>query len=217
MSDFAVDEVAMTIAREIARKALEGDYDILLAARDIYDLRHRLPTIPGTTLDDIVDIARQKWTSCPWQRTSTGQLMRFRAKDVLAADYRNNVRTIPRTGFARAYEDTRRSCSASEVREIASERRLTRRSCDCYRGRLISRVSAGGPAGDSLAASHFPTFERWLACRLRTGSLSYRARWRSTSRRRVADFQRRHVSSLCSVESPGGPGRDIHTTLYRGV
>ena len=59
MSDFVADDMAASIVKEIARKALQGDYDILLACRDIYDLRHRLPVVSDRVLDPIVGVASE--------------------------------------------------------------------------------------------------------------------------------------------------------------
>lgn len=96
MSESGADEVAVSIAKEIARKALEGDYDILLACRDISDLRNRLPTIPDWTMDPLIGVAsevdnlplgneRQHWAADA-----------LRLKDQQAAAYRNSVAAVVR-------------------------------------------------------------------------------------------------------------------------
>ena len=93
-SEFSVDDVAITIVREIARKALENDYDILLAARDICDLRHRLPTMPGHTMDPIVGVAEEAADLPLGNERQHWAADALRAKDELAADYRGRVTTI---------------------------------------------------------------------------------------------------------------------------
>jgi hypothetical protein len=81
-------------AKEIAAKSLSGGYDLLLACRDLADMRDELPCVPGELMDVFVGIAsetdgmpigreREHWATEP-----------LRLKDLEAGDYRNRVRDI---------------------------------------------------------------------------------------------------------------------------
>jgi hypothetical protein len=46
-------------ARAIARKTVEGDYDVLLACRDLADVREEIPSIPDELMDVFVGVASE--------------------------------------------------------------------------------------------------------------------------------------------------------------
>jgi hypothetical protein len=60
MSDHEVrDAEALVRAKEIAQRTLGGEHDLLLACRDLADLRARLPQLPADLLDTFVAISSE--------------------------------------------------------------------------------------------------------------------------------------------------------------
>lgn len=89
---FEDDSSAIERAKEVARKTLDGEYDPLLACRDLADLRGRLQGVSDETMNTFVGVAsevdglpigadRNNWAS-----------EALRSKDIEAADYRERVR-----------------------------------------------------------------------------------------------------------------------------
>ena len=89
---FEDESSLMERAKEIARRALSGERDSLLACRDLADLRGRLPGVSDQTMNIFVGVAsevddlpigaeREHWADEV-----------LRSKDIAAADYRERVR-----------------------------------------------------------------------------------------------------------------------------
>lgn len=81
-------------AQEIARRALDGDYDILLACRELASLRERLTCVADVVMNTFIGVAsevddlpigaeREHWAP---------EALKF--KDIEAADYRARVRNV---------------------------------------------------------------------------------------------------------------------------
>jgi len=90
----ANNPVSMERAQEIARRTLAGDYDLLLACRDLVSLKERLPNVPYDLMNIFVGVAsevddlpigaeRRQWAS-----------EALKAKDIEAGDYRERVRDV---------------------------------------------------------------------------------------------------------------------------
>ena len=88
------DHWAAERAKRIARETLDGNYDLLLACRELADLRERLPSIPEAVMDIFVGVdseadglpigsERQYWAPDALQ-----------LKDRQAANYRERVRGV---------------------------------------------------------------------------------------------------------------------------
>lgn len=94
MAKPVIDDMAVSKAKDIARQALEGNYDILLAVRDLYDLRNRLPPIPSETLDAIVGIGSEVGDLPLGDERQYWAADALREQDEMAADYRKRVSTL---------------------------------------------------------------------------------------------------------------------------
>jgi hypothetical protein len=92
MQVFDDDPSSADRAIEVARRTLEGEYDLVLACRDLAGLRRRLPDVADEIMNIFVGVAsevdelpigveRKHW--------ATDALI---AKDAEAADYRERVR-----------------------------------------------------------------------------------------------------------------------------
>jgi hypothetical protein len=80
-------------AREIARRTLDGDYDLLLACRDLASLRPGIPCVADNLMDVFVGVAseidglpigaeRRHWAA-----------EALKSKDARVVDYRERVRS----------------------------------------------------------------------------------------------------------------------------
>jgi len=90
--DHVNDPESLERARQIAKRALNGKHDLLLACRDLAALRAQLPALPEDALDTFVAVAsevddlpigseRQHWAADALKR-----------KDAEAQEYRERVR-----------------------------------------------------------------------------------------------------------------------------
>lgn len=81
-------------AKEIALRSIDGNYDLLLACRDVAGLRDGMPCVPDDLMDVFVGVAseidglpigaeREHWAAEP-----------LKSKDILAATYREQVRDV---------------------------------------------------------------------------------------------------------------------------
>jgi hypothetical protein len=77
---------AIERAKQIAKKVLGGQYDPLLACRELVDIREQLPVVTDEVMDVFVAVAtevdglpigpeRAHWTteSLPWKQPTTGR------------------------------------------------------------------------------------------------------------------------------------------------
>lgn len=85
---------AVKRARQIAEKVLEGQFDPLLACRELVDLRDQLPMV-GDEVMDVLRAVDSEVDGVPIgperEHWSAGSL---RVKDVEAAGYREQVRSV---------------------------------------------------------------------------------------------------------------------------
>ncbi len=82
----------MERAMEIAHRTLNGEYDPLLACRNLADLRDRLPSVPSETMDVFVGVASEVDGLPIGAERKQWAAEALRSKDIEAADYRERVR-----------------------------------------------------------------------------------------------------------------------------
>lgn len=85
------DALLMERARDIAKKALDGEYDLLLACRDLAGLRARFPAIPADALDTFDGVASEVDGLPIGPERVYWNAEALRLKDIEAADYRTRV------------------------------------------------------------------------------------------------------------------------------
>jgi hypothetical protein len=94
-----MDDTSVAKAREIARRTLDGEYDLLLACRDLAILREGLAGIPRSLMDTFIAVDSET-ADLPIgpERTlwSAGALAR---KDAEASAYREQVRDAVTTAL----------------------------------------------------------------------------------------------------------------------
>ncbi|MCX7621991.1 MAG: hypothetical protein N2037_14260 [Acidimicrobiales bacterium] len=78
-------------AKRIAQSVLRGDYDPLLACRDLADLRKSLPEISDDIMDPFVGVASEVDDLPIGDERSFWSANALRQKDEEAADYRGRV------------------------------------------------------------------------------------------------------------------------------
>lgn len=79
-------------AKEIALKALDGDYDPLLACRDLADLRGRLPGVTDDVMNTFIGVASEVDDLPIGTEREHWAPEALRSKDIEAADYRERVK-----------------------------------------------------------------------------------------------------------------------------
>ena len=81
-------------AREIALRALAGDYDLLLACRDLSNFGGQLPGVGNDLMDVFVGVASEIDDLPIGAERSRWSAEVLAAKDVEAGDYRLRVRQV---------------------------------------------------------------------------------------------------------------------------
>jgi hypothetical protein len=84
----------MQRAREIALRTLAGDYDLLLACRDLSSLREQLPGVAEDVMDIFIAVASEIDDLPIGAERSHWAAESLAAKDIEANDYRARVREV---------------------------------------------------------------------------------------------------------------------------
>jgi hypothetical protein len=79
-------------AKEIAIKVLAGGYDLLLACRELADLRGRLPSVADDVMDTFTGVASEVDDLPIGTEREHWAADALRSKDIEAADYRERVK-----------------------------------------------------------------------------------------------------------------------------
>lgn len=80
--------------REIAHKTLDGDYDLLLACRDLASSRKQLLGIAGDLMDVFVGVASEVDDLPIGPERKNWATEALRLKDIEAANYREQVKDV---------------------------------------------------------------------------------------------------------------------------
>jgi hypothetical protein len=88
------DPSSMERARKIACETLAGDYDLLLACRDLANLRERLPGVADDLMDTFVGVASEIDDLAVGAERNHWADESLRAKDIEAANYRERVKGV---------------------------------------------------------------------------------------------------------------------------
>lgn len=86
------DPLTTERAKEIARRTLDGGYDLLLACRDLASLRERLPRVADDLMNIFIGVASEVDELPIGAERKHWATETLRAKDIEAADYRELVR-----------------------------------------------------------------------------------------------------------------------------
>jgi len=83
---------AIQRARQVAKNVLAGQYDPLLACREIADIRDQLPAIANEVMDVFVAVASEVDDLPIGPERANWSAESLRVKDLEAANYREQVR-----------------------------------------------------------------------------------------------------------------------------
>lgn len=81
-------------AGEVARRALSGEYDLLLACRDLASLRAHLKGVPEDVVDTFVGVASEVDDLPIGAERRNWSLDALKANDVEAKKYREQIRDV---------------------------------------------------------------------------------------------------------------------------
>lgn len=97
MTQVGVNDLLSTErAKEIARRTLDGDYDLLLACHELANLRERLPRVADDVMNTFVGVASEVNDLPIGAERKHWAAEALRSKDIEAADYRERVRDVVR-------------------------------------------------------------------------------------------------------------------------
>ncbi|MFL6603185.1 MAG: DUF2489 domain-containing protein [Steroidobacteraceae bacterium] len=88
------DASSMQRAREIALRTLAGDYDLLLACRDLSSLRGRLPGVSDGLMDVFLGVASEVDDLPIGAERNHWSAESLKRKDIEANDYQERVREV---------------------------------------------------------------------------------------------------------------------------
>jgi len=86
------DSEFVQVATDVARRTLKGEYDLLLACRDLADLRGRLPGVSEEVMDTFVAVASEVDDLPLGRERGQWSVEALAAKDADAEIYRKRVR-----------------------------------------------------------------------------------------------------------------------------
>jgi hypothetical protein len=90
--DHVNDPESLERARQIAKETLDGKHDLLLACRDLADLRARLPALPEDSLDTFVAVASEVDDLPIGSARKYWAADALKVKDAEAEEYRQRVK-----------------------------------------------------------------------------------------------------------------------------
>jgi len=88
------DHFSKERAKEIARRTINGDYDLLLACRDLASMREQLSCIPEDMIDTFIAVASEVDALPIGAERKEWEAGALRVKDIEAENYRERVRGV---------------------------------------------------------------------------------------------------------------------------